>query len=187
MDNVSIHSYFSAFLSSLTDRKKSRGFGHIALLIDIVIISVLLWTLYLLINPLAMLSKAGDSTRKHDIAKIKIALEEYYNDRNCYPREIPFGNKWREIGVTYMNKVPQSPQCLSNPAYCYSYQVDTGQVCPQWNILYTKQETPKLQACPLQSFTSSCVPPNFDASWSCALSGDINCSYVSANPVLVQQ
>jgi len=36
-------------------------------------------------NSTAIFNKARDAQRKKDLGRIKIAFEEYYNDKGCYP------------------------------------------------------------------------------------------------------
>jgi len=160
------------------------GFTLVQALIDLTILGILVVTLVLLIDPVAQFSKAKDATRKNDIEQIKKALDTYYNDTSCYPTVLPFNNRWQENGMTYMSQVPQDPDCANNPSSCYIYQVDTSSSCPQWNILYTKQQKPQQGACALEAFTSTCIPPNFDPSWACSLSGSIDCPFVSSSPVV---
>lgn len=175
---------YSFFRRQWSALEKRRGFTLVELLIDLSILAILLVTLIILIDPLKQLSRATDATRKHDINEIKSALDTYYNDHSCYPLELPFGNRWEESGVVYMREVPQDKNCSNNPASCYIYQINTTDTCPQWNILFTKQETANPSSCPLQSFSMSCIPPNYDPSWACGLSGSIDCDYVSSTPVI---
>ena len=37
------------------------------------------------LNPLALINRGKDARRKKDIARIKIAMEEYMNDKGYYP------------------------------------------------------------------------------------------------------
>lgn len=164
-----------------------KGLTLVELIIDLTILGILLTFLFILIDPVKQLKRANDATSTHDMNEIKNALDTYYNDHNCYPTTLPFNNRWEKNGVTYMSKVPQDTSCESNPATCYMYQVDTTSSCPQWNILYVKQDSPsnnQTALCPLQSFSTSCLPPNYDPTWACFLSGTINCPIVSSSPVI---
>jgi prepilin-type N-terminal cleavage/methylation domain-containing protein len=64
---------------------KKRGFTLIELLIVIALIIVIF--IILLINLRTQLNKTNDSRRKTDLYKIQKALEEYYNDAQCYPTQ----------------------------------------------------------------------------------------------------
>lgn len=168
--------------------RNAAGFSLIQLVIDFAILSVLLLMLLLLIDPMKQLQKARDSTRKHDATEIKNSLDAYYNDKNCYPKpgEIQFGEEWKEFDTVYMSKVPQDPDCEKNPSFCYVYQVNTNDACPQWNVIYAKQSQKATAAtCPLLAFSSPCVPTNYDENWACTLSGNVDCSYVASTAVLI--
>lgn len=162
-----------------------HGFSLLELIIDIAILGILLVILFMLVDPLSQLEKAKDITRKHDLKELQSALDTYYNDYGCYPTSLPFGSQWREGSTVYMREVPQDGACNSNPSMCYMYQVDMSDSCPQWNILFAKQKKSADNAsCTLQNVSSSCIPPNYDPSWACTISGMVDCAVVSANPVL---
>ncbi len=173
----------SFFQNGIQPSYPPRGFSLLQMIIDIAILSILLVLVVILIDPITQIKKAKDATRAHDLNELKNSLDAYYNDFGCYPTTIPFGSEWRVGSTVYMAKVPQAPDCDSNPSNCYLYQVDQNNPCPQWNIIYVKNDLEKNVSCPLTSFSSSCVPPNYDTSWSCALSGNIDCSVVVANSV----
>ena len=40
-----------------------------------------------IINPTALVNRGKDARRKKDLARIKVAFEEYYNDKGCYPNQ----------------------------------------------------------------------------------------------------
>lgn len=155
-----------------------KGFTLIELIIVIAILGVMLVVAIWTINPLAQFSKANDSSREQDITQIKIALDAYYSDHNCYPRAIPFGQEWKVKNVIYMKKVPQDPSCQTNGEGCYVYQNSTD-VCPQWNVLFAKlSKTPNISGCSLAS-QPSCSPVDISPLWACQTSGEVNCPYMS--------
>ncbi len=162
-----------------------RGFSLIELVVDIAILATLLVILFLLVDPVSQLRKAHDTTRKNDISEIQTTLDTYYNDHGCYPTEIPFGAEWREGSTVYMRKVPQDSSCTTNPSTCYLYQVDASSDCPQWNILFTKLNKISPLSCALDQVATYCLPPNYDPSWACTISGSVDCQFVTANPVTV--
>jgi len=162
-----------------------KGFSLIQLVIDLAILSILLLFLIILIDPAKQFQKAKDTTRKHDAEQIRNALDIFYNDHICYPQSVPFSLAFEEAETVYMQKVPQDPDCLTNPSRCYAYQAKSSDTCPQWNVIYTKMSKPvDAVGCPLQSFASACLPTNYDATWACTVSGNVDCSYISANPVI---
>lgn len=161
----------------------AKGFTLIEIIVVIAILGIMLVSLAFTLNPFAQLQKANDATRKHDLEQIKNALDTYYNDHSCYPTTLPFSGTWSEGGTTYMTKVPQDSSCKSDPDDCYVYETDTTSACPQWNVLFAKQQRPATDNCQLKSISSTCVPPGYDTSWACSLSGTVDCSYISSQSV----
>lgn len=121
-------------------RSKTQGFTLVELLVVIAILSILLLMAIFILDPITQLNKARDAQRKQDLTQIRNALDTYYNDNNCYPAAVPFGNEWKVGDTVYMKKVPQDPgpyTCSNGSCYYYNYQTD-GSTCPQWVILYAK-------------------------------------------------
>ncbi len=166
-------------------KNREKGFTLIEFVLDIALLLILVSFVIILIDPLKQLNKAKDAARKQDAIQIRSAVDAYYNDHSCYPLSLPFGRTWQENGVTYMQKVPQDPDCANNPNSCYIYQVDTSQTCPQWEITYVKQTASKVTStdCPLKSFPASCTPSNYDGTWACFIGGSVDCNYVSSQPL----
>lgn len=133
-------------------------------------------------NPIDQVAKARDAKRGHDLLQIKEALDVYYNDHNCYPLYIPFGQEWNEGQTLYMKKVPQDPDY---PKQEYTYQIDeSDQSCPQWNVVYarhTKQRGTNT-LCPLTSL-QNCTPTDYLNTYACSFSGSVNCDYIASNPI----
>ena len=139
-------------------RFSSGGFTLIELLVVILILGVLTMALFSLLDPIGQLNKAKDAQRKHDIEQIGSAIDAYFNDNNCYPQSVPFGNSWQVGSTVYMQKVPQDPDC-GKGGYCYIYETDANSNCPQWNVLYahlmqnmTAQQL--LVSCPVKTVCS---------------------------------
>lgn len=164
---------------------RPAGFSLIELVVDIAILATLLVVLFLLVDPITQINKARDATRKNDLTQLQTTLDTYYNDHGCYPTELPFGGEWRDGSTVYMREVPQDGNCRSNPSSCYLYQVDTSSGCPQWNILFAKQDKIAPTSCTLDQVASYCLPPNYDPSWACTMSGSVDCQFVAANPVIL--
>lgn len=127
--------------------KKNSAFSLLEILITISLLAVLAVGLILIFNPAAQIVKANDLRRKHDLAQLKKALEDWYNDKGCYPRadQICFdsatnvcapGNK-TALSKTchicgndpnsppfapYLSKLPCDPK---HPIQDYFYQVET--------------------------------------------------------------
>lgn len=65
--------------------RKNSGFTLVELLIVVSILAIMAVILIGILNPVALVNKANDSRRKSDLAKVKTAFEEYYNDKGFYP------------------------------------------------------------------------------------------------------
>ena len=65
--------------------KKRNGFTLVELLIVMTIVVILVMMMVGILNPAALINKSLDAQRKKDLNRIKISLEEYFNDNNCYP------------------------------------------------------------------------------------------------------
>lgn len=75
--------------------------------------------------------KGNDARRKADVNRIKIAVEEYEKDHDCYPTPDVVvcdpGN-----GLTpYIDKIPCDPETKSS--YYYDYE---NSACPSWYRVY---------------------------------------------------
>lgn len=157
------------------------GFTLVEILI-VVAIAALLITVYLVAgNPSLQTARAKDAQRMSDIRQLKAALDLYYDDHKCYPPAIPSGTWIEENGVVYMIKVPKDPDIGTAVNSGYVYQVDKTDSCPQWNVLYTTYTSRKFKNddCPLSAMNGC----NYTGKMACSLSGQVDCNYISNNPV----
>ena len=65
--------------------KNKNGVTLIEVLVALAILSVLMVSMVIAMNPILLVNKANDSRRKSDLNKFKIAFEEYFGDNGNYP------------------------------------------------------------------------------------------------------
>lgn len=161
-------------------KKYSPGFTLIELLVVIAMIGIVISFLILFLNPFKQIEKARDAQRQQNLKQINNALDTFYNDNNCYPSSLIFGQELNDpaSGVVYMKQVPQDPNCPGDS--CYTYVTDASS-CPQWNVIFTKiyQSSVNSSTCALEP---DCRPSNYDTSGYnyCALSGEVECAAISS-------
>lgn len=56
------------------------------LLIVVALIAIIAAVAIVLLNPWAQIGKGYDARRKHDLAVLQKVMEDYYNDKGCYPK-----------------------------------------------------------------------------------------------------
>jgi type II secretory pathway pseudopilin PulG len=94
-----------------------KGFTLVELLVAICLM-ILLFALAIT-SLLKAQSKSRDARRTADIAVIKVALEQYFNDHNFYPASLNFGQIFKDDAYgTYLKIVPNDPNI--NLSYCYT-------------------------------------------------------------------
>lgn len=71
------------YSKSVKSGKKS--FTLLEILITVAIIILLAVIVLLVLDPFQQINKANDAKRKNDLSILKKALEEWYNDKGCYP------------------------------------------------------------------------------------------------------
>lgn len=103
------------------------GWTLAELLIVIVIIAILA-IMFLLVNWKRNIFRAQDAQRKSDIANIRRAFEEYYNDNGCYPSMDILDSCGSESSdlKAYLRKIPCDP--TTKEPYKYQPDSDTN-VC----------------------------------------------------------
>lgn len=117
----------------LEDRKmENHGFTLVELMIVVSIIAILIVIAIAIYRSQA--AKAKDARRKTDMARIKVAIEEYEKDHNCYPAYVNCGIDASQPIYPYLNNVPCDPETHAS----YPYEVPTGLSCSSWYRLYTK-------------------------------------------------
>lgn len=131
--------------------KLRSAFTFIELIIVIAIIGVISVLLLTIINPLDRLYRSWDARRKMDLTSLSPQLEEWYSDKNCYPKpeEICYHNVSGGCYICgYVNGSPQlssSSRLPCDPQHAgkdYLYQTD-GSNCPSWYKIYAMMSYPK--------------------------------------------
>jgi prepilin-type N-terminal cleavage/methylation domain-containing protein len=107
------------------------GFTLVEMLVVVALIGIL--STASMVGYKAQLDKGQDARKKSDLAKIKVALEDYYNDNNCYPDELQCN---QELGQ-YLSSVPCEPNNQS-----YEYKTD-GSACSQLYYIFTTLKNTK--------------------------------------------
>jgi general secretion pathway protein G len=101
------------------------GLTLIELLIVIAIIAILIiigWMTWR-----NQFNKAKDATRKDDLQRLSISLEEYFNDNDCYPIAGITDNCGGPELQPYLQSIPCDP--VTNTKYCYIPDTDP---CPKY-------------------------------------------------------
>lgn len=99
-----------------------RGFTLIELLIVISILAIL--TLTVIFAVTQNLARSRDGKRKSDLDRIKIALQESYDDNNVYPDATVLNDCGGSTLRPYLSIIPCDPKLKS--AYCY-LRLNNGQ------------------------------------------------------------
>jgi len=62
-----------------------RGFTLTEVLVVMSIVMIMIVIMVGIINPTALVDKGYDARKKKDILRIKVAFEEFFNDKGCFP------------------------------------------------------------------------------------------------------
>jgi len=119
--------------------RNHKGFTLAELLVVVSIIVVLAAAVLIGIDPLKQLLKGFDARRRSDLEKIKIALENYYADHECYPafpkdsRNRPTYTCGSDILDPYLKIMPCDPN--TQKPYLI-YMTPEADACPQQFAVY---------------------------------------------------
>lgn len=113
--------------------RKDSAFTLVELIVVITLIAVLVVIIITYLR--SQLFKGNDARRKGDITRIKVAVEEYEKDHNCYPKNIYVNNQCvtDDKIKPYLKELPCDP-VTRKP---YAYEVDSTSACPDWYRFYT--------------------------------------------------
>lgn len=107
-------------------------------LVEILVVSAVigLVSIFSIVNGQTQLQKTRDAVRKSNIDRIKLAIEEYYQDQECYPQALPAcGNSFQDGNMTIIDNIP----CDPTEKLSYTYVPETSN-CPKSYQLYATLE-----------------------------------------------
>ncbi len=118
-----------------------KGLTLVELLVVLIILAILMVMMIGNFNPVAVINRGKDAQRKKDLAKIKVAFEEYYNDKGCYPNKELIDSldcKTNDF-IPWITSWPCDPNGSK-----YVIMVDSSN-CPRWfkamtNLQYKKDK-----------------------------------------------
>jgi prepilin-type N-terminal cleavage/methylation domain-containing protein len=119
-----------------TKNHRNNAFTLVELLITLSIVAILAIVALLYLRGQTL--KGNDARRKADIERIRVAVEEYEKDHDCYPQYVNCGTNQSQPIYPYLNNVPCDP--ITNASYMYNYPDTT---CPGWYRFYSKLEFTK--------------------------------------------
>jgi prepilin-type N-terminal cleavage/methylation domain-containing protein len=115
-----------------------RGFTLIEVLVVIAILAILvIGTLFSLTQQRL---KAEDAQVKSYLSRLKIAFEEYYNDKGCFPPTEWFDDQ-SDCGSSNLNPYLNYIQCDKKTGLPYAYETDST-ACHQWFKFYATFNLP---------------------------------------------
>lgn len=177
----------NSLVSRIYHQRSNPGFTLMELLIVVALLVILATALLISLNPFGQINKGQDSKRKSELASLGKVLEDWYNDKNCYPKasEICYdsadatsschvcGNQTGSPSFSpYLSSLPCDPR---QPVKKYLYQND-GSSCPAWYIVYTSL-----------SNNSDPVIAEVGCQNGCGPAGNVNYNYfVSSSNIILQ-
>lgn len=125
----------------------------VELLIVVALLVLLATALLVSLNPWSQINKGQDSKRKSELTQLNKVFEDYYNDKNCYPKPINVcypgtdngnpvdknpcyicGSQLNSPVLPYLSSLPCDPK---QPTKKYLYQVN-NETCPSWYRIYSE-------------------------------------------------
>lgn len=123
-------------------QSQPKGFTITELLLVVTILVILGLVVLVGLNPMTQLLKGYDTRRRADIEKIRIALEAYYSDHDCYPlfpQKDSLNRPTYECGSSFLSPYLNSMPCDPNDQKPYTvYLSPENAVCPQQYAVYAQ-------------------------------------------------
>ncbi|MDP3954931.1 MAG: prepilin-type N-terminal cleavage/methylation domain-containing protein [bacterium] len=107
-------------------KKNEHGLTLVEIIIVVALLAILGMIVLVALNPSVQIKKSSDARRKADLQKLTRKLEDYYNDKKCYPASLICNAPL----PPYVEKIPCDPKGGS-----YGYTSD----CSSFRI-YAKLE-----------------------------------------------
>ena len=122
----------------MTIRHKGYTLAEILIVVSILVLIGIIALVS--INPLQQIFKGYDAHRRADLNLIKIALENYYSDHECYPQftlvdSSPTYTCGSDILKPYLNEMPCDPN--TDKPYTL-YLTPANSTCPQQFSVYAQ-------------------------------------------------
>jgi prepilin-type N-terminal cleavage/methylation domain-containing protein len=122
-----------------------NGFTLVEILVVMTLLAILAIASVSAMDPMGSIAKARDAQRKKDLDRIKIAMEDYYGDRNCFPDQtlvISLNDSTKcgsNVFAPWLSSWPCDPKKLP-----YSLVVGGDDAnCPKWYKVMTFLENKK--------------------------------------------
>ncbi len=112
-------------------RQNNEGFTLTELIIVLMIIAFLV--LMIVFMTRKWILKGKDARREGDIRHLQTAIEEYQNDKNCYPLPQLVTCEPGSGLQPYLETIPCDP--VTQASYFYDYE---NSACPKWYRIYAK-------------------------------------------------
>ena len=119
--------------SNLQTNNKQSGYTLAEMTIIVGIIAIVAIFLLIGLDPIKQFFKGYDTVRKSDLAKLKTAFENYYNDKECYPDGSVLSMCGSNILQPYLDKIPCNPG-TQEPYEVYMLPADS--TCAQKFAIY---------------------------------------------------
>ncbi len=114
-----------------TKFKKTSGVTLMELILVILLVAILIMIFITYFR--SQIFRANDAKRKGDLDRIKIAVEEYEKDYNCYPPPSIMGCDPGNGLSPYLEKLPCDPTTKAS----YYYDYDLSSSCAKWYRIFT--------------------------------------------------
>ena len=129
--------------------KSKKGVSLIEVLIVVAILAIMIVMLALIVDPRVWVNRGNDSRRRKDLDRIKVAFEDYYAGKKCYP-DAALVAEMRDVAncnkaiVGFGELAPWQCDPRGEP---YMVVVENSS-CPRWFKVYTNLEDPSARGVP---------------------------------------